>query len=243
MERKIGEIFEYNGEWYQCVQSTDGSCRDCDMNFGRKCPIPIKECTESGRSDKTYVIFKKLEKAGKPYDKSGIMVQKYKVGIPIEMPDEPYMYFRLIDNTVEIEIKNQENMEENKLSLKPFDLEAAKKGKPVCTRDGRKARIICFDRKGYNRFPIVALIMNDDKESDIYTYRPNGKLDNNGNESDKDLMMLPEKHEGWINIYKTYDDKFAAMTGSLYLYKTEKEAKMEADPDKVLSTVKIEWEE
>lgn len=26
MERKIGEIFEYNGEWYQCGE---GRCRDC----------------------------------------------------------------------------------------------------------------------------------------------------------------------------------------------------------------------
>lgn len=36
----------------------------------------------------------------------------------------------------------------NSLTLKPFDLEAAKQGKPVCTRDGRKARIVCFDLKG-----------------------------------------------------------------------------------------------
>lgn len=32
------------------------------MNFEGKCPIPIKECTESGRSDKSYVIFKKQNK-------------------------------------------------------------------------------------------------------------------------------------------------------------------------------------
>lgn len=25
MERKIGEIFEYNGEWYQCVEGN--SCK------------------------------------------------------------------------------------------------------------------------------------------------------------------------------------------------------------------------
>lgn len=24
MERKIGEIFQYNGEWYQCVEDTEG---------------------------------------------------------------------------------------------------------------------------------------------------------------------------------------------------------------------------
>lgn len=41
--------------------------------------------------------------------------------------------------------------------FKPFDLEQAKAGKPVCTRDGRKARIICFDLKNGNH-PIVAAI-------------------------------------------------------------------------------------
>lgn len=53
-------------------------------------------------------------------------------------------------------------MNKKKLNLKPFDLEAAKQGKPVCTRDGRKARIICFDAKGNN--PIVALIYDCKKK-------------------------------------------------------------------------------
>lgn len=66
MERKIGEIFEYNGEWYQCVKSPNGTCQNCDMNFDGKCPIPIKECVASARSDLSYLIFKKLEKVGEP---------------------------------------------------------------------------------------------------------------------------------------------------------------------------------
>ena len=106
MERKIGEIFERNGEWYQCVKSVDGSCRDCDMNFGCKCPIPIKECTESGRSDKTYVIFKKLEKVGEPYTHFGRIVQRYKgVTTPVECPDEPYMTYHGVTHEIDIEIK------------------------------------------------------------------------------------------------------------------------------------------
>lgn len=34
MERKIGEIFEYNGEWYQCVECTHGIvdvCKGCSF--------------------------------------------------------------------------------------------------------------------------------------------------------------------------------------------------------------------
>lgn len=37
-----------------------------------------------------------------------------------------------------------------------FDLEAARAGSPVCTSDGVKVRIVCFDRKGVN--PIIGLI-------------------------------------------------------------------------------------
>lgn len=46
--------------------------------------------------------------------------------------------------------------------LKPFDLNAAKAGKPVCTRDGRKARIICFNTKTLCDYPIIALVENAD---------------------------------------------------------------------------------
>lgn len=256
MERKIGEIFEHDGEWYQCVEDYEKTiCANCDLYNGghKKCTDETHgNCRIDNRKDGKSVCFKKLEKVGEPFpcsyygDNRLIIMQEYHAydnniasneGIPMYFTDEKH-------TRIAIAIKqNQEDMEENKLNLKPFDLEAARSGKPVCTRNGKKARIICFDRKGYNIFPIVALIMNDDKESDIYTYRPNGTWDNNGNESDKDLMMIPEKHEGWINIYKTDNDKYAALIGSAYLYKTEKEAKIDADPDTVLATVKIEWEE
>ena len=106
MERKIGEILEYKGEWYQCLKSPDGSCKHCDMNFGGKCPIPIKECVASSRSDLSYVIFKKLEKVGEPYEYYGKLYQCYKLpmktGIRL-LPDNCYPIGK--NNLVEIEIK------------------------------------------------------------------------------------------------------------------------------------------
>ncbi len=40
MERKIGEIFEYNGEWYQCVKdTTDEDCGECDFHGDCKCEV------------------------------------------------------------------------------------------------------------------------------------------------------------------------------------------------------------
>ncbi len=41
------------------------------------------------------------------------------------------------------------------IKFKPFDLEAAKNGAPVVTRDGQPVRIICFDKQG--GCPIVVL--------------------------------------------------------------------------------------
>lgn len=46
--------------------------------------------------------------------------------------------------------------------MKPFNLEQAKQGKPVVTRDGRPVRILAFDRKGC--YPIIGLISRDKEE-------------------------------------------------------------------------------
>lgn len=238
MEWKIGEIKQVNGEWYQCVESQDGSCKHCDMNFEGKCPIPIKECTESGRSDKSYVIFKKLEKIGEPYPKfifgrGNIKVQRYKLYRPTNTNIcNGIWIYHWNGNLVDIEIKqNKEDMEENKLNLKPFDLQKAKEGKPVCTRDGRKARIICFDAKGDR--PIIALI-----EMGVAETSNNYSIDGKAiptKETPCDLMMLPEKKEGWINVYAL---------NTCYSSKEEAEANIDRDyEDEYVRTVKINWEE
>jgi hypothetical protein len=74
--------------------------------------------------------------------------------------------------------------------MKEFNLEEAKSGKPVCTRDGNKARILCFDAKG--EFPIYALIEVDCIDGTIYEYvrlyRDDGK-NTASNIIDYDLMM------------------------------------------------------
>ena len=75
MERKIGEIFEYNGEWYQCVKS-DGTCNGCVGKFQ-----PYSFCNGFGGC--VGKIFKKLEKVGEPYVAYGKVRQKYKLYIPL----------------------------------------------------------------------------------------------------------------------------------------------------------------
>ena len=117
---------------------------------------------------------------------------------------------------------------ERKTIAKSFNLEAAKSGKPVCTRDGRKARIICFDRDW--DMHIVALVTDPLGES-VHYYLSNGKVDFD-KQNDEDLMMLPEKKEGWINIYKEQ------------CYKTKEEAvQNKCDDYAYIDTIKVEWEE
>lgn len=76
--------------------------------------------------------------------------------------------------------------------MKNFDLEAAKRGAAVCTRDGRNARIIAFDCKGCGRKPILALIdMGDWEQSASHTER--GKIIEDFKD-DSDLMMRDDDY-------------------------------------------------
>lgn len=238
MERKVGEIFEYNGEWYQCMEGT--GCYRCAFYDKNICIADNPHCT--WRSDKKNVIFKKLEKVGEPYKGEGKIFQPYQAYI-IPVPKWDYEFFMLLHQEtkiIDIEVKqNKENMEEKKLNFKPFDLEAAKAGKPVCTRDGRKARIICFDAK-CNK-PIVALIYDCNKET-VLQYLENGRFF--VDQIDKyDLMMFPQKKEGWVNVYKSYNvgKKIPCMAS---IYPTKEEAKKSSVVGfDYVDTVKIEWEE
>lgn len=138
---------------------------------------------------------------------------------------------------------DEDDNEDKDLSLKPFNLEKAKDGKPVCTRDGRKARIICFDKKG--GIPIVALIEeNQDGKSkeEINYFYVNGCSVSNTIESKDDLLMAPESHEGWINLYRRANDN--KIEGG-YVYSSEKEAleSTATTSEYYVATVKIGWEE
>ena len=55
--------------------------------------------------------------------------------------------------------------------MRDFDLEAAKRGAAVCTRSGRKVRILCYDKKGES--PIVAAVDFENHENQ-YEYDENG---------------------------------------------------------------------
>jgi len=124
--------------------------------------------------------------------------------------------------------------------MKEFNLEEAIQGKPVCTRDGHKARIICFDCK--NDFPIVALIDNDGNEC-VINYSTEGKF-MNGDDDNLDLMVVGEKKEGWVNLYRSVNGIYLGNN----LYDTKEQAIKEGTGGiggviGYVYTSKIEWEE
>ena len=237
MERKIGEIFEYNGEWYQCLEEETCTCFRCDFRDYNCDDISLKEvkgsCQSEHRKDNKSVIFKKLEKVGEPYEyylgMGIIMVQEYILANTnyIWEYSQDVVVVDCQNGKVAIETKqNKEDMEENKLNLKPFDLEAAKLGKPVCTRDGRKARIICFDT-----------LVTDPLGESVHYYLSNGKVDFD-KQNDEDLMMLLEKKEGWVNIDKGGSGQITISSP----YSTKEEA-IHNDNETTIDTIKISWEE
>jgi hypothetical protein len=244
MERQVGEIFEYNGEWYQCVEGT--GCYKCAFYDKNICIANNPHCT--CRSDKKNVIFKKLEKVGEPYEyfirgMGIIIVQEYILANASYIYDDNrhVVMMDCQNGRIAIEIKqNKEDMEEKKLNLKPFDLEAAKDGKPVCTRDGRKARIICFDRNW--EYPIVALIEYENGEEMISACDKDGKAriyETQGT----DLMMLIEKKEGYVNIYTNprVGDRYSSNT--IFPSKEEAIQGITKSLGNYINTTKIEWEE
>lgn len=309
MERKVGEIFEYSGEWYQCIEqpkqhNCDTGCELCSFKVIGNCDLD--KCSGTYRSDSKSVIFKKLEKLGEPIWIFGKEVQLVKTTFRCchncTFRGENYNCELVVSNNrrsclggeegTYVEIKqNKENMEEKKLNyeelehyydstcglwaidrnpkevtlewivenafqlgdathekacvsnLKPFDLEAAKAGKPVCTRDGRKVRIISFDRKFLFKgvsYPIIALVEDAAKEETIYGYNEKGKtLIENDTPYKDDLMMLPQKKEGWVRIYKSASNVYYLSSN---IYKTEEEAKHSSDCCYVGAS-KISWEE
>ena len=122
---------------------------------------------------------------------------------------------------------------------KQFSLEEYNKNpnRKVVTRDGRKVRIICTDKKVRgDDFCIVGLVFHDAWTEDVITFRRNGEC-GIGEESFADLFFVQEKHEGWVNLYENGEGIFFAAAN---IFQTEDDA-MHGKSDDCIATCKIEW--
>lgn len=123
--------------------------------------------------------------------------------------------------------------------MKKFDIELAKAGAPVCTREGRPARIVCFDKKSDRGFSIVALVDNDGyEELEVCT---TGGCYLSDKEDRRDLMMAPTQHTGYVALCRkesgvpmacasVYADRESAEAGTKYM-------------SQLLAIGEITWEE
>ena len=124
--------------------------------------------------------------------------------------------------------------------MKQFSLEEYLKdpSREIITRDGRKVRrILCTDARGM--YPVAALVEYCEGTDCAYTYTKDGRY-HISEPCGEDLFFAPEKHEGWINIYK-FSREGSAYHGST-IWSTEEEAKGAANSN-LAATIKIEWEE
>ena len=110
----------------------------------------------------------------------------------------------------------------------------------VVTRMGRKVRIICTDRED-SIYPIVALVKDDNRESEILVPYTKDGIPAEYNEAYCTLFFAPEKHEGWLNIYHSESGFY--LRGTPYKTKEEAEEVAEANHETFCTTIKIEWEE
>ena len=120
--------------------------------------------------------------------------------------------------------------------MKQFNLEEYLKNpnKKVVTRDGRSVKIYCTN---YTRAQnIIAQIEGNDFSA---SYHKDG-IFTHEEESNCDLFFAPEKHEGWVNLYRDTHDSIYVES----MYTSEKEAKENIySLPRYVATIKIEWKE
>ncbi len=115
--------------------------------------------------------------------------------------------------------------------MKPFNLEEylANPSKEVITRDRKPVKILCTNLVSDK--PVVAQI---DGTGYSLSYPKDGKCSSCQNSMD-DLFFASDKHEGWVNLYKS------GLGASIW--QTEEEAKKWVGAADYVTTIKIEWEE
>ena len=79
--------------------------------------------------------------------------------------------------------------------MKPFDLEAAKRGEPIVCRDGTPAKFIAHVPDAHPTQRLVVLVRDN-----IFGYLESGSW-TGVNDDDGDLFMAPKKRTVWVNFY------------------------------------------
>lgn len=126
--------------------------------------------------------------------------------------------------------------------MKPFDIELAKQGKPVCNGYGMDVRILCYDLKD-DKYPIAGAITDPETNREtLQKYTLDGCVIGDGANNNGDLFMKPEKREGWVNVFINSCSGLKS-TDRIYSTKAEALKNIDTKSPHYIDTVKIEWEE
>lgn len=123
--------------------------------------------------------------------------------------------------------------------MKPFNLDEYLKNpsRKVVTRSGKPVIIHCTNYESDG--PIIAEVKGYNKSR---SYRRNGRY-YLYDDSHFDLFFATEKHEGWLNIYRSDECGFYMRGKSPYTSKEEADKVAKANPKTFFTTIKVEWEE
>lgn len=81
---------------------------------------------------------------------------------------------------------------------KPFDLDAAKAGKPIVTRDGRQVKFVAHVPDAIPQNRLVTLVGKH-----LYIHFDDGRINGEeGRDSDSDLLMQSEETTVYVNFYE-----------------------------------------
>ena len=237
----IGDPIEYKRQWFQMVWLADKAqgCRQCVFRghcFEEEihCQIDavfVKVKDYKPKNNKT-MKEKKDEKKAELMSNTETQVQL----LASEYSENKITLKNLVSKLKEL------FSEEDKVGCIPFDIEKAINGSDVCTRDGRNARILCFDAKGDR--PVVALIDQKGISDDYpYKYYPNGSFYDD-TISDIDLMIVPSVKTGYVNLYKNHSNNDDCIYNTSNVYRSIDDARNHiVDQDNYIDTVEFSWKE
>lgn len=124
--------------------------------------------------------------------------------------------------------------------MKQFNLAEYLKNpnRKVVTRDGHPIRIICTDHDNIS-YLIVGAIKGYEFP---FCFGEDGYVVGSNCNDANDLFFAPEKHEGWMNVYRDRDAGTVNFGAILYTSREEAEEVGKTDVY-YAATAKIEWEE
>ena len=132
--------------------------------------------------------------------------------------------------------------------MKQFNLDEylENPSKKVVTREGFPATIVTtiYSQPGYPVIAELSCSFKNKKQSYAFTADGHYIL---SSEDPRDLFFAPEKHEGWINIFKRFPNKdylYNCSRTKSQVFKSKESAEKEGkDCLGYITTIKIEWEE